>query len=247
MYGIDEMRLYHGDCLEILKELPDKSVDAIIADPPYGVLNRKKASWDDIIPFEPLWNELKRVRKDTTPIILFCQEPFTSFLVQSNLPEFKYKLYWQKTHPTGFLNSKKQPMRCIEELAVFYKKQPTYNVIKTEGHHPAHSAKSTEDVNSNTGCYGTGVGASDYKGGNTDRFPTHLLIYPIDVQRVHLHPTQKPVALMEWLTKVYTNEGDIVLDFCMGSGTMGVACKKLNREFIGIEKEEKYFNIAKTA
>lgn len=129
-------------------------------------------------------------------------------------------------------------MRCIEELAVFYKKQPTYNVIKTDGHHPAHSAKSTEEVNSNTGCYGTGVGASDYKGGNTDRFPTYLLTYPIDVQRVHLHPTQKPVALMEWLTKVYTNEGDIVLDFCMGSGTMGVACKKLNREFIGIENNQ---------
>lgn len=237
--------LFDGDCLEVLKGIPDGSVDAVVADPPYGVLNRAKAKWDNIIPFEPLWKELKRVRKDTTPIIMFCQEPFTSFMVQSNLTEFKYKLYWQKTHPSGFLNSKKQPMRCIEEMCVFYKKQPTYNVLKTTGHKPAHYAHSSAELMSSGGCYGGGIGEVTYKGGNTDRFPTHLMTYALDVQRSYLHPTQKPLALIEHILKMYTNEGDTVLDFCMGSGTTGVACKNLGREFIGIEKDEKYFEVAR--
>lgn len=234
--------LYNGNCLNVMPKLNTK-ISAIIADPPYQVLN-KKCQWDKLIDIDKMWNCLLPLCNNTTPIILFAQEPYTSMLISSQPKLFKYKLYWQKTHPTGHLNAKKQPMRNIEEIVIFYKKQCTYNPQKTDGHKPCNTFIKTTKTANNTLCYGT-TNKTITGGGNTDRYPTQLLIFKSDKQISKHHPTQKPISLMEYLIKTYTNEGDIVLDFCMGSGTTGVACKNLNRNFIGIESNEQYFKIAK--
>ena len=237
-----QIELYNGDCLEIMKQLIDKGVkvDAIIADIPYGTTRCK---WDVIIPFDKMWNCIKQIRKDKSPIILFGSEPFSSALRLSNIKEYKYDWKWEKTQATGFFNAKKQPMRCIEDICVFYKKQCLYNPQKTNGHKPINNyTKYLKTVNK-TQVYGKCTRELS-GGGNTDRYPRQLLTYSSDKQTCYLHPTQKPIALMEYLLKTYTNKGDIVLDFTMGSGTTGVACKKLNRNFIGIELDENYFKIA---
>ena len=236
------MELYNGSCLKILPSLQTK-FSAIIADPPYQKLN-KKCGWDNLININKMWDCLLPLCDDTTPIILFSQEPYTSMLITSQLKLFKYKLYWHKTHTTGHLNAQKQPMRNIEEIVVFYKKQCTYNPQKTQGHKPCNSFTKTVKMANNTLCYGT-TSKEITGGGNTDRYPTQLLKFPSDKQTLNLHPTQKPIALMEWLVKTYTNEGDTVLDFCMGSGTTGVACKNLNRYFVGIELMKEYFDKAR--
>lgn len=236
-------KLFLGDCLEVMDRLIADGVkfDAIIADPPYGTTACK---WDSIIPFEEMWKRLKSLRKDNTPIVLFGSEPFSSSLRLSNVNEYKYDWFWEKTQATGFFNAKKQPMRCIENICVFYKKQSLFNFIKTYGHKPVNSYTKYLSTVNKTQVYGK-CSKELSGGGNTDRYPRQLLTFSSDKQKNYLHPTQKPLALMEYLVKTYTNEGDMVLDFTMGSGTTGVACKKLNRNFIGIELDENYFNIAK--
>ena len=237
------IELYQGDCLEIIPELVKKGikVDSIITDIPYGTT---QCRWDIIIPFEDMWKCIKAIRKDNTSVVLFGSEPFSSSLRLSNIKEYKYDWKWEKTQATGFFNAKKQPMRCIEDICVFYKKQCLYNPQKTQGHKPVNSyTKYLKTVN-RTEIYGKCTKELS-GGGETDRFPRNRVTFASDKQTSYLHPTQKPLALIEYLVKTYTNENDTVLDFTMGSGTTGVACKKLNRKFIGIEKEEKYFNIAK--
>ena len=240
---MSNIQLYNGDCLEVMDNLIQQGikVDAIITDIPYGTTHCK---WDSIIPFEDMWKRIKLLRKDTTPTILFGSEPFSSSLRLSNIKEYKYDWKWEKTQATGFFNAKKQPMRCIEDICVFYQKQCLYNPQKTEGHKPVNSYTKYLSTVNKTEVYGKCTKELS-GGGNTDRFPRQLLTYSSDKQTCYLHPTQKPLALMEYLIKTYTNEGDTVLDFTMGSGTTGVACKNTNRNFIGIELDENYFNIAK--
>lgn len=240
---MSNIKLYNGDCLEVMNNLIQQGikVDAIITDIPYGTTHCK---WDSIIPFEDMWKRIKEIRKPTTPIVLFGSEPFSSSLRLSNIKEYKYDWKWEKTQATGFFNAKKQPMRCIEDICVFYQKQCLYNPQKSEGHKPVNSYTKYLSTVNKTEVYGKCTKELS-GGGNTDRFPRQLLTYSSDKQTCYLHPTQKPVALMEYLVKTYTNEEDLVLDFTMGSGTTGVACKNLNRNFIGIELDENYFNIAK--
>ena len=238
--------LKQGDCLELMKDIPDKSVDAIICDLPYGVLNKRNPNckWDSVIPFPDLWREYKRIAKDNAAIILFASGMFTADLMQSNRRLWKYNLVWKKgNRPTGFLNSKRQPLRITEDICVFYRKQPTYNPQFTKGPkcHARGGAGNGKGKQGRNGCYGefksTEVVMTD------EKYPLSL----IDIPKEHpqkYHETQKPVALLEWLVKTYTNEGDVVLDNCMGSGSTGVACVNTNRSFIGIEREQKYFNIA---
>ena len=240
---MNNIQLYNGDCLEVMDNLIQQGikVDAVITDIPYGTTRCK---WDSVIPFEEMWKRIKEIRKPTTPIVLFGSEPFSSSLRLSNIKEYKYDWKWEKTQATGFFNAKKQPMRCIEDICVFYQKQCLYNPQKTEGHKPVNSYTKYLSTVNKTEVYGKCTKELS-GGGNTDRFPRQLLTYPSDKQTCYLHPTQKPLELMEYLVKTYSNENDLVLDFTMGSGTTGVACKKLNRNFIGIELDEKYFNIAK--
>lgn len=240
------MQLLNGDCLELMKNIPDKSIDMILCDLPYGVLNKKNpnAKWDSVIPFPKLWAEYERISKDNAAIVLFASGMFTSELMQSNKKLWKYNLVWKKgNRPTGFLNAKKQPLRIHEDICVFFKKQPTYNPQFTVGDkiHSRGGAGNGSDKNGRNGCYG------EFK--STPAIKTNLK-YPltiIDISKEHpqkYHSTQKPVALCEYLIKTYTNEGETVLDNCMGSGSTGVACVNTNRDFIGIELDKHYFDIA---
>lgn len=235
-------QILQGDCIEVMKDITDKSIDMILCDLPYGTTACK---WDTIIPFEPLWEQYRRVIKDNGAIVLTAAQPFTSALVMSNPKMFKYEWIWEKTQATGMLNANKQPLRSHENILVFYKNQPIFNPQKTEGHKPMNSGVKRKEVLNKSNIYGKVK--NDVKfGGNTDRYPRTTLLFKSDKQTNYLHPTQKPVALFEYLIKTYTNEGDLVLDNCAGSGTTGVACKNLNRNFILIEKEEKYIEIIKT-
>jgi DNA modification methylase len=236
----DGIWLMQGDCLERMKEIPDGSVDMVLADVPYGTTQNK---WDAIIPLEPMWEQLKRIIKPNGVIVMTASQPFTSVLVCSNLSMFKYDWVWRKPKGTGHLNAKKQPMRDKEDVLVFYKKQPTYNPQMIKG--TPYKDKAGKDHSSNTsmtGSYGKYTNKREDNGGW--RYPKQVQEFGV-VERDTLHPTQKPVALMEYLIKTYTNEGETVLDFTIGSGTTGVAAKNLNRKFIGIELDETYFNIAK--
>ena len=215
-----------------MKNIPDKSVDMILCDLPYGVTSRNK--WDSIIPFEPLWESYHRVIKDNGAIVLNCQQPFTTYLISSNIKEFKYCWVWYKKQTTGFLNAKKQPLRNCEDIAVFYKKQPTYNPEMRKG----------KRVLKKTGSGSTNYNELTYMPHYSELYyPTILLEIPLPRFKGG-HPTQKPVPLCEYLIKTYTNEGDTVLDNCMGSGKTGVACANTNRKFIGIELDDTYFDIA---
>jgi site-specific DNA-methyltransferase (adenine-specific) len=225
------INLMLGDCLERMKEIPDGSIDMVLADPPYGTTACK---WDSVIPLEPMWEQLKRVIKPNGAIVMTAMQPFTSVLVCSNLKMFKYQWVWQKEAGTGLLNAKKQPLRDHEDVCVFYTKQPTYNPQYTEGK-PYVAKKGGETSNYNPSGNVTTV--SDGK-----RYPKTVQKFNRDKGKIH--PTQKPVALLEYLIKTYTNEGETVLDFTMGSGSTGVGCKNTNRNFIGIEKDETYFKIA---
>lgn len=229
-------KIKQGDCLELMQQIPSGSIDMILCDLPYGTTACK---WDTVIPFEPLWEQYMRVIKEDGAIVLFGQEPFSSRLRLSNLSWFKYDWIWEKPHGTGFLNAKKQPMRAHEVISVFYKKQPSYHPIKTKGHVRKTSTKAVD----NTEVYGRQSCNHSYD--STERFPRSVQVFSSDKQLSSLHPTQKPVALCEYLINTYTNEGEWVLDNCMGSGTTGVAAINTNRNFIGIEQEEKYFTIAK--
>lgn len=223
------INLMLGDCLERMKEIESRSVDMILADPPYGTTACK---WDSIIDLSLMWDQLKRIIKPNGAIVMTASQPFTSALVVSNVNMFKYCWVWEKSKPTGFLNAKKQPLRQTEDIAVFYGKQSTYNPQGT-------SATSKIVSRTNRGNYGS---CSKTTVQEVTGYPRNVIrIASIDGQ----HQTQKPVALMEYLIKTYTNKGETVLDFTMGSGTTGVAAKNLNRSFIGIEMDETYFNIAK--
>jgi site-specific DNA-methyltransferase (adenine-specific) len=228
-------KIYCGDCLELMKFIPDKSIDAIISDPPYGTTACK---WDTIIPFEPLWEQYKRIIKDSGAIVLTASQPFTSALVMSNVKMFKYEWIWEKSHPTGLFSAKYQPMKYHENICVFAKGKTKYNPQMWKGE-KNHSRKTKEH---NTSHYGKTTFTEDKLNGM--KYPKSIQYFIKDSNVNKLHPTQKPVALFEYLIKTYTNEGDLVLDNCMGSGTTGVACKNLNRNFIGIEIDPTYFKIA---
>ena len=227
--------LRHGDCLEIMKNIPDGSVDMIICDLPYGTTACK---WDSIIPFEELWKGYCRIIKDDGAIILFGSEPFTSILICSQISLFRYDLIWDKQKGCDFLNANRKPLKSHENILVFYKKSPTYN--KQYWYSTPY-----KKINGNKKQSSVYHDSHDVDTESTDgkRNPLSILSFPRDGNRVH--PTQKPVALLEYLIKTYTNEGETVLDNCMGSGSTGVACVNTNRRFIGIELDDKYFEIAK--
>lgn len=226
-----------GDCLENMKDIPDGSVDMVLTDPPYGTTTCK---WDSIIPLEPMWEQLKRVIKPNAVIVMTAAQPFTSNLIMSNPKMFKYTWVWEKPSAKGHFNAKKRPMVAHEDIVVFYNKQPTYNPQMTHNH---VRKTATKDKSLNSEVYGDNTKTVTYD--STSRYPRSVQIFKQDTQKSSLHPTQKPVELMEYLIKTYTDEGGTVLDFTMGSGTTGVAAKNLNRDFIGIELDETYFNISK--
>ena len=248
------INLMQGDCLEKMKVIESGSVDMILTDPPYGTTACK---WDSIIPLEPMWEQLKRIIKPNGAIVLFGGEPFSSYLRVSNIKQYRYDWIWEKDKGANWMFGNKQPLKVQENACVFYSKQPVYNPQKTinpRGESKKHLSKNPNKITKNVKDV-MGVGwketemdsSKNYHGKNYD--PKMLL--PRSIQKFNregkgkTHPTQKPVALMEYLIKTYTNEGETVLDFTMGSGTTGVAAKNLNRNFIGIELDEGYFNIAK--
>lgn len=228
-------QLHVGDCLELMKQLPDASVDMILCDLPYGSTQCK---WDSVIPFEPLWQQYLRVAKDNAAIVLHAAQPFTSALIMSQPSLFKYEWIWEKGNATGFLNAKKQPLRAHEAVAVFYRTQPTYNPQMTHGHERKATKRQTVDSE----CYGTGNKLTVYD--STSRYPRSVQRISSDKQKIALHPTQKPIALAEYLVRTYSNEGDMVMDNCMGSGTTGVACLSTGRRFIGMELDADIFQVA---
>lgn len=229
-----------GECLERMQEIKTGSVDMVMADLPYGTTQNK---WDSVIPLEPLWLEYRRVCKPSAAIVLTSAQPFTSMLVTFNLAEFKYDWCWKKPKGTGHLNAKKQPMRDKEDVLVFYREQCTYNPQFTAGTpYKDKAGKDHSASSSMTGSYGAYTNYREDNDGK--RYPKQVIEFGV-VERGTVHPTQKPVALMEYLIRTYTNEGDTVLDNTMGSGTTGVACINTGRKFIGIERDEKYFEIAK--
>jgi len=228
--------LINGDCLIEMKNIKEKSVDMILCDLPYGMT---KNSWDVVIPFDKLWCEYNRIIKDNGAIVLFGSQPFTSLMITTNLNMFRYCLVWEKNKFSDFLNSKRKPMKTNEDIAIFYKKQPTYNPqYWYSTPYTRWNTQTAVDKQSNYGTHKENFVESDGK-----RLPTTVLKFN-RVERP-LHPTQKPTDLLEWLIKTYTNENDLVLDNCMGVGSTGVACKNINRKFIGIELENKYYEIAK--
>jgi len=234
------INLMQGDCLEVMKDIPDGSVDMVLTDPPYGTTACK---WDSVIPLEPMWEQLKRVTKKNGAIVMTASQPFTSALVMSNPKMFKYTWVWEKSKATGHLNSKKRPLVAHEDVAVFYQKPCLYNpqgLYKKEKPTVSKGNRGNKGVGSSGEVYG--VAKKDAIQTHTG-FPRSVQKIPVDM-KAEYHPTQKPVALMEYLIRTYTNEGETVLDFTMGSGTTGVAAKNLNRDFIGIELDEEYFKIA---
>ena len=232
--------LRQGDCLEVMKTIPDGSIDAIITDPPYGTTACK---WDSVIPFEPMWEQLNRIIKPNGAIVLFGSEPFSSALRMSNIKNYKYDWKWLKSRTTGFQMVKKRPMKDYEDVIIFYKKQPTYyNTELIELDKPVKSWRKN-------GKGGNNLNEVKTNKNRVQKF-TNFNRQTLKFNNEHnvgklTHPTQKPVALMEYLIKTYTNEGETVLDFTMGSGSTGVAAKNTNRKFIGIEQDTNYFNIAK--
>lgn len=224
-----------GDCLKLMNDIPDGAIDMILCDLPYGTTRNK---WDSIIPLDMLWEQYKRIIKTNGAIILFSAEPFTSKLIISNMKLFRYDLIWQKTQGSDFLNANRKPLRNHENICVFYKRQPTYNPQKTEGE--PYKARSGSTKSTNYNYYKVHhVSNSDGK-----RYPMTVLKFTQQSNVDKVHPTQKPVALLEYLIRTYTNEGETVLDNCMGSGSAGVAAINTNRNFIGYELDENYFNIA---
>ena len=230
--------IYNMDCLEGMKSIPENSVDMILTDLPYGVT---ECEWDNIIPFAPLWEQYNRIAKENAAIVLFAVQPFTTKLIHSNLKNFRYCWYWKKNNVTGAPFAKVQPMRCIEDICVFYKKKPTYNpqglkklekpkIRKTDKEEYLYNIRTTKQQR-----------VQKYT-----NYPVHLLYFKNEAasNKNRLHPTQKPLALCEYLIKTYTNENDVVFDSCAGSGTTLVAAKKNGRQYIGFEAVEKYYNTA---
>lgn len=238
-------QLHCGDCLDIMKKISNQSVDLILCDLPYGVTRNH---WDSEIPLEDLWKEYTRIIKDNGAICLFADGMFMAKLMISNSKMWRYNLVWNKVLTSGFLNANRMPLRSTEEIVVFYKKQPTYHPQKTKGNfnHSKGSAvgKRSMDNSQTNNNYGDYVIVDNGKELGNMKHPTSLLTFSKPHPSIMKHPTQKPVELLEWIIKTYTNENDLVLDNCMGSGSTGVACINTNRDFIGIELDEKYFQIA---
>lgn len=234
---MSDVTLWRGNCLELMKDIPDKSVDMILCDLPYGATMNK---WDSVIDFDELWTAYKRIIKNNGAIVLFGQGLFTAELACSNKEMFRYRLVWEKTKAGGFLNARRMPLQAHEDISVFYKKLPTYNPQMETGKPYAKRAV----TNGDGGCYGKFDRVGQTNINNGTRFPRSVLRFSNDNYN-SIHKTQKPVQLLEYLIRTYTNEGETVLDNCMGSGSTGVACVNTNRNFIGIELDENYFQIAK--
>ena len=235
-YKDENTWLMLGDCLERMKEIPDGSVDMVLTDPPYGTTACK---WDSIIPLEPMWEQLKRVIKPNGAIVMTASQPFTTTLISSNMGMFRYCLVWEKTLFTNFAQVKKQPAKKHEDICVFYQKQPTYNPQMEQG-----KPYTDKERARSMGVTGDALPIKKAITNTGTRYPSSVQKFS-NGNNGNVHPTQKPVALMEYLILTYTNEGGTVLDFTMGSGTTGVACRNLNRKFIGIEMDEGYFEVAK--
>lgn len=230
-----DMILHNADCFDISPMMADGSVDLVCADIPYGTM---QCRWDSVLDLPLMWEQLYRIANPTAAIALFSAQPFTSVLVASNLRHWLSEWIWEKGNATGFLNAKKQPLRAHENIEVFYRRQPTYNPQMAEGHTRKISKRKT--VNSE--CYGKALTLTEYD--STKRYPRDVQFFSSDKQTGNFHPTQKPLALVKYIIETYSNPGDLVLDFTMGSGTSGVACQALGRPFIGIEKESDIFQTA---
>lgn len=231
-----------GDCLELMKEIPKKSIDMILCDLPYGLTQNKK---DITLPFDKLWYEYERIIKDNGCIALFSQGVFFVDLVNSNRKLFRYDLIWNKVLVSGFLNANRMPLRQHEQIAIFYKNQPVYNPQFITGkplHSKGKSYKTKELKNQN---YGNFNATEDVRAGSTQKYPTSVLTFNKPHPSKTIHPTQKPIELLEYLIKTFSNQGEIILDNCMGSGSTGVSCVRTKRNFIGIEIVPEYFEIAK--
>ena len=231
---VSRSTFYQGDCLVEMDKIADKSVDMILCDLPYGTTQNK---WDAVIPFESLWNQYERVIKDNGVLALFGQDKFSAKLMLSSTYH-RYNIIWDKVFPSGHLNAKRAPLRNDETISIFYKKLPTYNPQMTLGNKNHSKITKIAIGNKNYNAYSQVDNTSDMK------YPKSIIQFQKPHPSIALHPTQKPVELIEYLVKTYTNEGDTVLDNCMGSGTTGVACVNTNRGFIGIELDESYFAIA---
>ncbi len=227
-------RVLGGDCLHVMKDLPDASVDMILTDLPYGTT---ECAWDEVIPMAALWEQYLRVAKPEAAIVLTAAQPFTSMLVMSRPDLFRYEWIWEKGNATGFLNAKKQPLRAHESALVFYRKQPIYNPQMTAG----HERKTTSRKTVNSECYGKALSLTQYD--STERYPRSVQFFSSDKQSGSFHPTQKPVALMRYLIETYTTPDQVVLDSCAGSGTTAVACALSGRQSICIEQETKYLAV----
>tara|TARA_Y100001963_G_scaffold29735_1_gene40461 strand:+ start:176 stop:925 length:750 start_codon:yes stop_codon:yes gene_type:complete len=231
-------KLYNGDCLEIMKEISDGTIDAIITDPPYGTTACK---WDSVIDFKLMWEQLNRVIKPNGAIVLFGSEPFSSALRMSNIKNYKYDWIWRKNRGSNPMLAKKQPMKAHEIISVFYKKQCNYYPQMRNG----KPYKKRKTASKNSSIFGLKNKSIKSNNGNGTLYPLSHIEYKREFRNQNqLHPTQKPVLLMEYLIKTYTNVNETVLDFTMGSGSTGVACKNTNRNFVGIEQDKKYFKIA---
>lgn len=232
---MENNKCYWGDCLEIMKNIPDKNINMILCDLPYGTTACK---WDNIIPFEPLWEEYNRVIKDNGAICLFGSEPFSSFLRLSNIKNYKYDWIWKKTKAQGFLNSKKMPLKDYENICVFYRKLPIYNPQGIIYGDFKNDRKSK--YNKGEGVYGK---EKEFGVSHISNFPKQIIEFSNPSGKGQLHPTQKPVELLEYLIKTYTNENELVLDNCAGSMSTAIACINTNRKYIMIEQDENYYNI----
>ena len=233
------VKTYNDDMFGVLDKLENKSIDLILTDFPYGTLNKSRNQWDQVIDYSRFWKLADRICKPNAAIISTAAQPFTSFIISTNYDLFKYNLVWEKSKSSGYLNAKKQPLRSHEDIVVFYKKQPTYNPQMTKGN-PYDKGKAVRDAVQ----YGEQTKAVHVKSENGLRYPRSVVYFKTAENEGKLHPTQKPVSLYEYLIKTYSNEGDVVLDPCMGSGTTGISAINTGRKFIGIEKDPTFFNIA---
>lgn len=229
------IRLHNADCFEVFPQIASGIVDLVCADIPYGTT---QCRWDSVLDLALMWEQLYRIVKPSAAILLFSAQPFTSVLINSNLRDWRSEWIWEKGNATGFLNAKKQPLRAHENIEVFYRRQPTYNPQFTHGHERRTSKRKT--VNSE--CYGKALTLTKYD--STSRYPRDVQFFSSDKQTGNYHPTQKPLALVQYLIETYSNPGDTVLDFTMGSGTAGVACQQTERNFIGIEKDAAIYRTA---
>ena len=233
------IQLYQGDCLEVMKNIPDKSIDLVLTDPPFGTTS---CSWDSVIPLEPMWEQIKRITKPKSAIVLFGCQPFTSVLVSSNTGMFKYECIFEKSRPSNPALAKHRPLSYHENVLIFYKEKGIYNPQMSLGNRNHGQGTGIRNKSSESNMP---TATRSYMNNPDSKLKYPKSIVKFDRGEIQVHPTQKPVALMEYLIKTYSNEGMTVLDFCAGSGTTGVAAKNLNRDFIGIEMDEGYFKIAK--